>query len=106
MADMDLGVAIDRLRPGAKYFRYGNYTELSTTWADETSLPTEQELIDEWAVYEREQSAIAHKAKRLAEYPSFGDLFDSLAKKEAGNSTEWDALMVARAAVKTKYTKS
>ena len=49
---------------------------------------------------------LSYAQKRLAEYPSFGDLFDSLAKKESGNSTEWDALMVARAAVKTKYPKS
>jgi len=59
-----------------------------------------------WEAAAPERALVEVRAKRAHEYPSFGDLFDSLAKKEAGNSTEWDALMVARAAVKTKYPKS
>jgi len=31
---------------------------------------------------------------------------DALYKKEGGDSTEWDAIAVSRAAVKTKYPKS
>jgi|TARA_R110000765_G_scaffold55693_1_gene110280 hypothetical protein len=48
---------------------------------------------------------LSYAQKRLAEYPSFGDLFDALSKKEAGNSTEWDDLMIARDVVKKKYPK-
>ncbi len=43
---MDIGIAIDYLRPGAKYKSCRTYKELFDTWEDETVLPTEQELID------------------------------------------------------------
>jgi len=43
--------------------------------------------------------------KRRFEYPSVGDMLDALVKKEGGDSTEWDAIVVARAATKTKYPK-
>tara|TARA_R110002110_G_scaffold407257_1_gene628053 strand:+ start:79 stop:408 length:330 start_codon:yes stop_codon:yes gene_type:complete len=72
--------------------------------AEEESARDAEEAVWEAAAPERALAEV--RAKRAYEYPSFGDLFDSLAKKEAGNSTEWDALMVARAAVKTKYPKS
>jgi len=34
-----------------------------------------------------------------------GDVIDALVKKEDGDSTEWDAIVTARAAVKTKHPK-
>tara|TARA_R100000781_G_C3990813_1_gene96865 strand:- start:138 stop:452 length:315 start_codon:yes stop_codon:yes gene_type:complete len=43
--------------------------------------------------------------KRKKEYPSYGDVIDALFKKEAGDSTEWDALATDRQAVKDKYPK-
>jgi len=46
-----------------------------------------------------------HREKRMLEYPSLGDMVDALVKKEGGDSTEWDALLVTRAAVKTKHPK-
>ena len=65
-------------------------------------------------IAQRVQDQVEHDAQkkkeyrinRGSEYPSSTDLLDALAKKEAGDSDEWDALMVARAAVKTKYPKS
>ena len=65
-------------------------------------------------IAQRVQDQVEHDAQkkkeyrinRGSEYPSATDLLDALAKKEAGDSDEWDALMVARAAVKTKYPKS
>ena len=47
-----------------------------------------------------------HKEKRILEYPSIGDVIDALIKKEGGDSTEWDAIVAAREAVKTKHPKS
>ena len=47
-----------------------------------------------------------HKEKRILEYPSLGDVIDALVKKEDGDSTEWDAIVIARESVKTKHPKS
>jgi hypothetical protein len=47
-----------------------------------------------------------YKESRVLEYPSLGDVVDALVKKEDGDSTEWDAIVIARAAVKTKHPKS
>ena len=47
-----------------------------------------------------------HKEKRILEYPSIGDVIDALVKKEGGDSTEWDAIVTTREAVKTKHPKS
>ena len=65
-------------------------------------------------IAQRVQDQVEHDAQKKKEYrinrgneyPSSTDLLDALAKKEAGDSDEWDALMVSRAAVKTKYPKS
>jgi hypothetical protein len=46
-----------------------------------------------------------YREKRILEYPSLGDIVDALFKKEAGDSTEWDALVVSREAVKAKHPK-
>jgi len=64
-------------------------------------------------IAQRVQDQVEHDAQKKKEYrinrgneyPSSTDLLDALAKKEAGDSDEWDALMVARAAVKKKYPK-
>ena len=47
-----------------------------------------------------------YKEKRVLEYPDLGDVIDALVKKEGGDSTEWDAIVTAREAVKTKHPKS
>ncbi len=46
-----------------------------------------------------------YKEKRLLEYPSVGDVIDALVKKEGGDATEWNAIVTARAAVKSKHPK-
>ena len=46
-----------------------------------------------------------YRDKRILEFPTIGDVIDALVKKEAGDSTEWDALVTRRAEVKTKYLK-
>ena len=46
-----------------------------------------------------------YKERRVLEYPALGDVIDALVKKEGGDSTEWDAIVTARAAVKTKHPK-
>ena len=47
-----------------------------------------------------------YKESRVLEYPSLGDVIDALVNKEGGDSTEWDAIVTAREAVKTKHPKS
>ena len=47
-----------------------------------------------------------YKESRVLEYPSLGDVIDALVKKEGGDSTEWDSLVIAREAVKIKHPKS
>lgn len=54
---MDIGIAIDRLRPGAKYRRYSTYAELVATWEDETAIPTEAELQAAYDAWLAEQDA-------------------------------------------------
>lgn len=49
---------------------------------------------------------LSYDQNRVREYPTVGDVIDALFKKEAGDSSEWDALAASRANVKTKYPKS
>ena len=46
-----------------------------------------------------------YREKRILEYPGLGDVIDALVKKEGGDSTEWDAIVIARASVKRKHPK-
>ena len=67
--------------------------------------PTDEQLASyETAGNTAESNALAI-SNRVSEYPSLGDVVDAIFKKEAGDSTEFDALATARAAVKSKYTK-
>ncbi len=43
--------------------------------------------------------------KRLAEYPSVGDMIDAFCKAKAGDETELNALMLHRQEIKQKYPK-
>jgi len=49
---------------------------------------------------------LTYKENRQREYPQVGDVIDALFKKEAGDSSEWNALVTSRANTKTKYPKS
>jgi len=75
-------------------------------WNVEEAQPTEEQLnalTVETDTLENNKIAIAN---RLNEYPSLGDIVDAIFKKEAGDSTEFDALATKRTTVKNKYTKS
>jgi hypothetical protein len=69
------------------------------------------ELIDDKDIVAARKKAaaakalLAYKEDRMNEYPAVGDVIDALYKKEAGDSTEWDALGVSRDATKKKYPK-
>jgi hypothetical protein len=52
------------------------------------------------------ETPLSYDENRRHEYPKVGDVIDALFKKEAGDSSEWDALATARANTKTKYSKS
>ncbi len=52
------------------------------------------------------EPTLTYAENRLNEYPRIGDVIDALFKKEAGDSSEWDALATSRANTKAKYSKS
>ena len=73
--------------------------------ADEKAKPTDEQLDSleaEANIKENNKKAIRN---RLKEYPSIGDMIDAICKKEAGDSSEFDALELKRQATKTKYPK-
>ena len=42
---------------------------------------------------------------RIKAYPKLGDVIDAIFKKEAGDSTEWDAMVIERQAIKDANPK-
>ena len=79
-----------------------------TLW-DETALgmpmPTQLELEAAHAAALFADASTAYKELRRAEYPTVEDIADALFKKEAGDSTEWDAFAAQREEIKAKYPK-
>jgi hypothetical protein len=105
-----LGVLIDRLRPEAVWKRCDDYTALVATWEDQVQLiPTEQELTDEYALYQAELAAqvaveqVKAGAKSQAQNVSNWASWDeaaALAWFDANVNTAADALPVLRAMVR------
>lgn len=62
-------------------------------------IPTQEQLDAAWAAKEAADAAVAYKALRAAEYPSFADQFDLLYH---GGMDAWKASIQA---VKDKYPK-
>ena len=72
---------------------------------EEKSQPTQEELDAleaEATTKDNNKQAIRN---RLIEYPSLGDVVDSIFKKEEGDSTEFDLLATKRQATKATYPK-
>lgn len=65
--EIDYGIAIDRLRPGAKYLRYKTYADLVETWEDESPLPSDAELKAAYAAWEAEQRVIEQRQQKLTQ---------------------------------------
>jgi hypothetical protein len=84
----------------------GNTPEKIEKWnVDGLEQPTTSQLDaleSEATKLENNNKAIRN---RLSEYPSLGDIVDSIFKKEAGDSTEFDSLATKRQATKIKYAK-
>jgi hypothetical protein len=81
----------------------GNITIIE--WNESKAKPTQSQLdaLDSEATkLENNDKAIGN---RLNEYPNIGDVIDAIFKKEAGDSSEFDALAASRASIKTKYPK-
>lgn len=53
---MDYALAIDKLRPGAKWATAEDYADLKRTWSDDSELPTDAQL----------QAAYAEAAQEIA----------------------------------------
>ncbi len=71
-------------------------------WNIDAPEPTEEELQSAWEAYSANETAIAYRAKRAAEYPSIGDQLDALFK--AGIFPEDMATKIQ--AVKDKHPKT
>lgn len=55
---MDIGIVLDKIRPGAQYLRYDTYENLVATWEDtEQALPTLEEIETAWAEIQATASA-------------------------------------------------
>jgi hypothetical protein len=73
---VDLGIALDKIRPGAKYRAYDTYENLVNTWEDETPCPTLEELEAEWnniinPILTTEQKIQAIEEKYKPKFDSF-----------------------------------
>ena len=67
--------------------------------------PTDEQLdalSSQAETLEKNEKAIGN---RLNEYPSIGDVIDAIFKKEAGDSSEFNALATSRQTTKNKYPK-
>jgi hypothetical protein len=76
-------------------------------WSDslEKTKPTDAQLdalSSQAETLEKNEKAIGN---RLNEYPSIGDVIDAIFKKEAGDSSEFNALATSRQTTKNKYSK-
>ena len=67
--------------------------------------PTDAQLKALESQAQAESNNIVAIKNRKKEYPAIGDIIDALFKKEAGDSSEWDALATKRSTTKTKYAK-
>jgi len=85
----------------------GNGVEITKWDSDALGIPwpTQEELEAAETAAIVGESAVEYKELRLARYPSAGDVIDALFKKEAGDSTEWDALDVLRDQIKLDIPK-
>ncbi len=108
---MDIGIVLERIRNGAKYRQYRTYQQLVDTWEDDAqTLPTEQEIIDEWAVYEGECAAVKYSDDREAAYEAEGftpaalvvALWEKLVETRPAAA---DAIEVKRQAIKARFPK-
>ena len=98
---MNIGIALNSLRPGAQWSINGiDYEGLQ--WLDETQTkPTEEEVEAEVARLQAEYDAKEYQRQRVPEYPSIGDQLDAIWK--GGDS--YDAMLAKVMAIKDKYPK-
>jgi hypothetical protein len=94
--------AIQKLRPTSGFVIEG--TDYSTLiWRDEnTTKPTEQEILEEFEILKAAYEAQDYARKRVEEYPLIGDQLDALF--HAGVFPEDMAAQIQ--AIKDKYPKS
>ena len=94
--------AIQKLRPTSGFVIEGmDYATL--VWRDEnTTKPTEQEILEEFEILKAAYEAQDYARKRVEEYPSIGDQLDALF--HAGVFPEDMAAQIQ--AIKDKYPKS
>jgi hypothetical protein len=94
--------AIQRLRPNSGFVIDGmDYS--SIIWKDSsTTIPTEEEILEEFEIVKAAYEAQDYARKRVEEYPSIGDQLDALF--HAGVFPEDMAAQIQ--AIKDKYPKS
>ncbi len=104
--DVDIAAVLDVIRHNAAYLRSATYEQLVSTWSDDVLLlPSEQEILDGWAVVltsrkaEQDELDIHINAKsQLAAVPDWSTWSEqtALAWFDASVSTADDMLPVLR----------
>lgn len=94
----DIAAALQSLKPGTRWVvRGNNYSDIE--WLDESTIPTEEELLAEIDRLQSEYDALEYQRLRAKEYPSFAEQFDILYH---GGYDAWKASIDL---VKSKYPK-
>ena len=93
------------LKPDAQWTcTSSNYSDF--TWKDASTAPTEAEINAEVARLQAEYDAQEYARNRQAEYPSTQDFMEAYTEKEiGGDSTKWDAYVIAYNKVRTDNPK-
>lgn len=112
--EVDIALVMDRIRHNAAWRMSDSYANLKWTWEDKVqTLPTWQEIEDDWEVLLQERIDTKYITDREAEYPLIKDQVDAIFKgfknlNDAGavvfdkEVTDWiDEVQ----AVKDKYPK-
>jgi hypothetical protein len=98
-----LALAIDNLRPCAKYRRYDTYENLAATWEDSTTCPTEAELEAVWEELQINRLAAEIEAKYKHKLDDLKDLIvGTLATGGDGMDTKLTSLRTKYNEVKSK----
>ncbi len=101
----DFADALASLRPGAEWSLAGSRYE-GISWHDQnTTLPTEEELLAEVARLQAEYDSAEYQRQRINAYPPLSQLADALYWQAQGNTEPMTTYLAACAAVKQQFPK-
>ena len=100
---MTIHDALESLHPTAEWVVRGDTLE----WLDENvTAPTQVQIDTEIARLQTEYDGLAYARTRAAAYPADADFMEAYTEKEiGGDSTKWDAYVIAYNKVRTDNPK-